>query len=139
MIVFQLVPIVSVNLKGFLLIPFTLLNCLAMAQTSDKPIGNLIRIGKLDVAQFDFPKKMNWHDAKKACIELGKGWNLPTKEQLDFLYQNQQKIGGFSTNYYWSSTETSDNNAWRHNFSAGMSGFIAEKNNEYYVRAVKVF
>jgi len=54
------------------------------------------------------------------------------------LYQNQVKIGGFSTSYYWSSTETDIEKAWRHNFSFGMTGFIADKGNEYFVRAVKV-
>jgi len=110
-----------------------------MAQTSTETIGNPIRIGDLEVAQFDFPKKMNWHDAKMACAELGRGWSLPTKMELSLLYQNQVKIGGFSTSYYWSSTETDIDNAWRHNFSFEMSGFIAYKGNEYFVRAVKVF
>ena len=109
-----------------------------MAQTSTEIIGNPIRIGKLEVAQFDFPQKMNWHNAKKACAELGKGWSLPTKMELSLLYQNQVKIGGFSTSYYWSSTETDIENAWRHNFSFGMSGFIADKGDKYFVRAVKV-
>ena len=110
-----------------------------MAQTSTEIIGNPIRIGNLEVAQFDFPQKMNWHNAKKACAELGKGWSLPTKIELSLLYKNQDKIGGFTTSYYWSSTETDIDNAWRHNFSFGMSGFIAYKGNEYFVRAVKVF
>jgi hypothetical protein len=109
-----------------------------MAQTSTETIGNPIRIGNLEVAQFDFPQKMNWQNAKKACAEIGKGWHLPTKMELSLLYQNRVKIGGFSTSYYWSSTETGIENAWRHNFSPGMSGFIANKENEYFVRAVKV-
>ena len=83
-----------------------LINCLIMAQTSTEIIDNPIRIDQLEVAQFDFPQKMNWHNAKKACAELGKGWSLPTKMELSLLYQNQVKIRGFSTSYYWSSTET---------------------------------
>ena len=128
----------TISIKKLLLIPLLLINCFIMAQTSTEIIGNPIRIGNLEVAQFDFPQKMNWHNAKKACAELGKGWSLPTKMELSLLYQNQVKIGGFSTSYYWSSTETDIENAWRHNFSFGMSGFIAQKGNEYYVRAVKV-
>lgn len=127
------------SIKKLLFVPLLLINCLIRAQTSIETIGNPIRIGKLEVAQFDFPQKMNWYDAKKACAKLGKGWSLPTKMELSLLYQNQAKIGGFSTSYYWSSTETGIDNAWRHNFSFGMSGFIADKGNEYFVRAVKVF
>jgi hypothetical protein len=110
-----------------------------MAQTSIETIGNPIKIGKLEVAQFDIPHKMNWHDAKKACAKLGKGWSLPSKAELSLLYQNQVKIGGFSNSYYWSSTETDIAHAWRHNFGFGMSGYIAYKGNEYFVRAVRVF
>ena len=121
-----------------MLIPILLINCLIMAQTEAETIGNPTRIGSLEVAQFDFPKRMNWHDAKKACAKLGNGWRLPTKMELSQLYQNQVKIGGFSTSYYWSSTETDIENAWRHNFSPGMSGFVANKGNEYFVRAVKI-
>ena len=115
------------------------MNCLIMAQTSMQTLGKPIRIGKLDVAQYDLPKKLNWYDAKKDCAELGNGWRLPTREELSLLYQNRQIIGGFTNTYYWSSSETNDQNAWRHNFSFGMSGFIAEKHNEYMVRAVKVY
>ena len=32
---------------------------------------------------------MNWHDANKACNALGKGWRLPTKDELNTLYQNK--------------------------------------------------
>ena len=127
------------SIKKLLLVPLLLINCLIMAQTLIETIGNPIRIGELEVAQFDFPQKMNWYVAKKACAKLGKGWSLPTKMELSLLYQNQAKIGGFSTSYYWSSTETDIESAWRHNFSFGMSGFIADKGNEYFVRAVKFF
>lgn len=108
-----------------------------MAQASTRPIGIPIQIGKLEIAQFDLPKKMNWQDAKKACAELGMGWHLPTQEELSFLYKNRQKIGGFTNTYYWSSTEINEKSAWRHSFSFGMSGFIADKQEEYLVRAVK--
>lgn len=39
-----------------------------MAQTSTEIIGNPIKIGKLEVAQFDFPQKMNWHNAKRLVL-----------------------------------------------------------------------
>lgn len=97
-----------------------------MAQTSTEIIGNPIRIDQLEVAQFDFPQKMNWHNAKKACAELGNDWSQPTKMELSLLYQNQVKIGGYSTSYNWSATETGIESAWRHNVSFGMSGFIAD-------------
>lgn len=127
------------SLKKLLFAPLVLIHCLIMAQTSTEILGNPIRIGKLEVAQYDFPQKMNWSDARKACAKLGKGWSLPTIMELALLYQNQVEIGGFSNSYYWSSTETGVENAWRHNFGFGMSGYIADKGNKYFVRAVRVF
>ena len=53
---------------------------------SDSIIGKPIKIGKLEVAQNDFPKTMFWNDAVKACTDLGKGWRLPTKDELNLLY-----------------------------------------------------
>jgi hypothetical protein len=47
---------------------------------------------------------MNWNDAEKACEILGDGWRLPTIEQLNILYQNKVAIGGFASDFYWSST-----------------------------------
>ena len=65
-------------------------------------IGKPIKIGNLEIAQYDFPEKMNWHDAKKACETLGDGWRLPTKDELNSLYLSQND--GMTGNWYWSST-----------------------------------
>jgi hypothetical protein len=67
-----------------------------------KIIGKPIKIGDLEITQYDFPKKMNWHDAKKACETLGDGWRLPTKDELNSSYFSQ--IDGVYFNWYWSST-----------------------------------
>ena len=67
-----------------------------------KIIGKPIKIGNLEIAQYDFPEKMNWHDAKKACETLGDGWRLPTKDELNSSYFSQ--IGNIYFKWYWSST-----------------------------------
>lgn len=38
----------------------------------------------------------------KTCY---RDWFLPAKKQLHCLYQHRQEIGGFSEDYYWSSSE----------------------------------
>lgn len=68
-------------------------------------IGKTIKIGNLEVAEKDFPNKMNWHSAKIACEALRNGWRLPTKVELNIMFQNKRKIAGFANLYYWSSTE----------------------------------
>ena len=101
-------------------------------------IGKPIKIGNLEVAQNDFPNVMNWDDAIKACQSLGNGWRLPNKDELNLLYQNKYKIGGFATLYYWSSTEYDGYNAWRQFFNFGRQDFYS-KNFKFNVRAVRAF
>ena len=124
--------------EKLLFLPFIFMSCSMMAQTSTETIGKPVVIGKLAVAQFDFPKKMNWEDAKKACADLGKGWSLPTREELGILYEHRNEIGGFSTSYYWSSTEFDFGSAWGQNFWIGGQS-TNSKNYAGYVRAVRAF
>ena len=79
---------------------------------------------------------MNWYEAVEVCKNLGKGWRLPTKDELNFLYENKEKIGGFAFNYYWSSTEFGNSNAWTQYFFNGYQVFINKFFN-FYVRAVR--
>ena len=100
-------------------------------------IGKPIRIGSIEVAQNDFPKRMSWDDAVKACADLGNGWRLPTKNELNLMYLNKNKIGGFA-NYYWSSEEFNSNTAWGQLFGNG-NQLNDVKGFGYYVRAVRAF
>jgi len=68
-------------------------------------ISNTIIIDNLEIAEIDFPVTMNWESAKKECESLGSGWHLPTKEELNILFENKQIIKGISNLRYWSSTE----------------------------------
>ena len=49
-------------------------------------ISKPVKIGNLEIAQYDFQKKMFWDDAKKACDSLGEGWRLPTKDELNIFH-----------------------------------------------------
>ena len=80
--------------------------------------------------------EMNWDDAMKACADLGDGWRLPTRLELLLMYNNQDELGGFAFNYYWSSTEFDYFNAWIQYFGNGNQNFFS-KFNYYYVRAVR--
>ena len=96
-----------------------------------------IKIGDLKVMTDDLGE-MNWEEAVKACKNLGYGWRLPTKEELNILYENKDKIGGFANNFYWSSTEYVGTNAWVQSFANGYQD-LNGKGNTNYVRAVRAF
>jgi hypothetical protein len=99
-------------------------------------IGKPIKIGNIEIAQYDFPKCMNWDDAKTECVKLGAGWRLPTNDELNILYQNKDKIGGFAIKYYWSSTQAVTSIMWSQIFNnGGQYGY--NKSFTFYVRAVR--
>lgn len=66
-------------------------------------------------------------------------WFLPSKDELFELYKNRDKIDGFSTSFYWSSTESSGNNAWLQSFEDGTQAGDASKGSRLYARPVRAF
>ena len=81
-------------------------------------------------------KKMKWDEAKKACADLGDGWRLPTRIELIVMYQNQDELGGFANDFFWSSTEFNNLEAWYQLFLNGFQNGLS-KTNTNYVRAVR--
>ena len=102
-------------------------------------LGDPIKVGNLLVAQNDFPNQMKRKDAKKACASLGPGWRLPTKDELDILDQNKDKVGGFGSDGYWTSSgEFGAVSAWHQNFVYGLLlEFFEGKRPTFSVRAVR--
>ena len=105
--------------------------CLMMANKSDAnlfyypiPKYSSTIIYKTSQGQFEVGDKdlgtMNWLDARKACMEIGKGWRLPTKEELNLIYFNKNKMGVFVKDNYWTDEEGySFDVAWCQNFDTG--------------------
>ena len=127
------------NMKKLLFIPMLFACYLCIGQTdSASIIGKSINLGNLVVAQHVFPEGMSWDAAKRACKKLGRRWRLPTKDELNIMYQNKDKIGGFATRVYWSSTVSGINFAWLQDF--GLGGQLSfYKGNTLYVRAIRAF
>jgi hypothetical protein len=81
--------------------------------------------------------------AAKLCNELTldgySDWYLPSKDELNKLYINKVLIGGFSSLFYWSSSEASASTAWGQNFSYGGQYGDLGKYGPAYVRPVRSF
>jgi hypothetical protein len=58
--------------------------------------------------------------AAQICYDLDENgyndWYLPSYDELNKLYENKDYIGGFSNDYYWSSTEDWDFYAYIQHF-----------------------
>ena len=85
---------------------------------------------------------LNWEKAQKVCAayKVGQygGWRLPSKDELNIIYQNRQHIGNYSKEVYWSATEDGKNNAWAQNFANG-NQTKSNKQSTNAVRAVRPF
>ena len=92
-----------------------------------------------------------WRAAETWCKAKGAAWYLPGLNELKVVYNNKAKlnatlsspsVGGtqLGTNYYWSSTESYNNNtAYAVNFSSGNTSntYYGDMSNTYSVRAVR--
>ena len=80
--------------------------------------------------------------AAKICYDLVLNgyddWFLPSKGELNELYKNRNVIDGFDTSAYWSSSESSDGDAWCQYFVNGYP-YYDPKLYTYKVRAVRAF
>ena len=65
-------------------------------------------------------------------------WFLPSRGELSQLYVNRAAIGGFTENYYWSSSEYDYSFAWKQDFDIGNQVSIS-KYDTSSVRAVRAF
>ena len=83
---------------------------------------------------------MNFYNAKAACASLGDGWRLPNRFELNILYKNREKIGGFTDGDYWSSEESNQLQSWEQDFLN--NGAQISSGKEFagcFVRAVRDF
>jgi hypothetical protein len=142
----------TINSKFTVKTLLTLLFILPFFVFSQKSvIKKTYNLNGLEIAQFDFLDPMTYDEAVRACSKLGEGWRLPTKKEMEGIYENKDMLGGFvspiwvadnfefypSGNvYYWSSSAYDSNYVWviglTHRFVA-----VTLKTEYLYARAVK--
>ena len=66
-------------------------------------------------------------------------WFLPSKDELNILYLNKDKIGGLKSSFYWSSTEYDDTRARELYFLSGSWSSTGKYASDIRVRAVRTF
>jgi len=111
---------------------------------ADNIIGMTTKINNLEVAEFDFPTKLNWNDSKIACSKLGKGWRLPTIQELELIYNSNKKmkmnLKDETDDKYWSSELNTFKKSARilimGTESRKFSSFLTEKSNVRAVRSI---
>ena len=138
-------------MKTLLTLSFLCISHIVISQWQKSIIGTPYKLDDMQVTQFDFPNSMTYEDAKYMCSKLGEGWRLPTKYELNSIYQNKDQIKGFVSQlqilndseyytdpniYYWSGTEYGNNYVWAQGFTNTDVG-ISEKTQYLFVRAVK--
>lgn len=79
--------------------------------------------------------------AAMVCAKYKEGgfgdWYLPSKDELNLMYQNKNVIINLK-NWYWSSTESGWNEAWLQSMTTGEQ-FSSPKSNARFVRAIRAF
>ena len=82
----------------------------------------------------------NWDDANLYCFSLnidGKtGWRLPTKDELNQIYESENDFRK-EWEWYWSSTEANGSRAWLQYFSNGYQYSYGKNYGRFHVRAVR--
>lgn len=66
-------------------------------------------------------------------------WCLPSQDDLYKLYLNRVAIGGFTTNEYWSSSESTFGRAITIGFTDGVSQLRFKYRTDIYTRAIRYF
>ena len=81
--------------------------------------------------------------AAKLCHDYNGGgytdWYLPSIDELNKIYINQDAIGGFNFVAYWSSSEATASTAWARGFGTGVLGDFNKYYSAFQVRAVRAF
>ncbi|MBS1621961.1 MAG: DUF1566 domain-containing protein [Bacteroidetes bacterium] len=83
----------------------------------------------------------NGNFAAKACIDYivknddktYDDWYLPSKKELNILFQNKEKVGDFDDRYYWTSNEVNTDEAWLQSFYDGRQLNVTKTDENYFI------
>jgi hypothetical protein len=95
----------------------------------------------------DAPGLYSWKKGAEYCSVLEAGghqdWRVPTKGELNALFQNRAAIGGFNISgsnpagWYWSSSQYNNTSAWDQRFNDGNQYIDDDKDYDSSLRCVR--
>ena len=153
--------LVDMGTTAFMSVPYSLYSATTSYSVGDIAQGGIVFYvspdGKngLVAATIDQSTYSNWYNAQDYISNTSnhtiegqkfRDWRLPTKHELNEMYLNIGQgnalglgnIGGFATNYYWSSSEYNISYAWLQYLYSGYQN-INYKYSPGDVRAVRAF
>jgi hypothetical protein len=95
------------------------------------------------VQKNDISSGTDWTSAKSLCANSTIGgktdWRLPTRGELQTLYNNRTTIGGFSSSRYWSSDYSTGYYSYYYylDFGSGSINYSSDGSGSYRVRCVR--
>jgi len=104
-------------------------------------------LNTIQIVSLQTPDEPGGNFAAKYCVQYSSffngltygGWYMPSRYELSLLFAQQVIVGGFTADFYWSSTDgIAGLDAYAHNFGSGavINNF---KNTLYRVRAIRSF
>ena len=79
-----------------------------------------------------------WDKVMDFRSSYGHNWFVPSKDELNLIYENKSNLSNISTitvySYYWSSSEFSSYRAWSQYFDSGSQSDGSKYNHSYRVR-----
>ena len=114
-----------------------------MGNTLVCPIWGELRYDEICTSKIKNPSRK----AKRFCSEIGRGWHLPSKAELQAIYQQKEAIDnalaqigkvGITNGRYWSSEKYKSDRAWAFHMLNGSTN-RSFKFGTYSVRAVAAF
>jgi len=131
---------------GLIVAPSHQSNGIGWGCGGDIPGANGTSLGTGNQNTIDIVNACSGSHAAKICSDLELGgysdWYLPSKDELNFLYQNRIAIGAFQDATYWSSSEgappDTSNYGWCQGFPYGQQT-LQFKSYSFYVRAIRSF
>ena len=100
------------------------------------------------VAEIQDQGKASWLAAKEAIEDRSshsvngrkfRDWRLPTHEEQHQMYLQKDLIGGFAKDYYWSTAENNNDEAYWQDFNNGFQEKVPPRASAYSIRSVREF